>query len=212
MKPKATTLQERMGFRDDELSTPRHDEIMLWLDSMAGELFPYKPREWDDEEIMKLRCNALANLVRHEPQMEKDDAAASVRMKRLMEDPPKYPQHVSGSIKTTWECPVTSDNKFIVGFVDMTVTVHRVLLSWQLRNSSTRSYEWSIYPETENHLIEVKPEIKSLGEVIRQVRTYQVHASGKFYVCCPDDRFESALKSQGIGFIKAELSRTPKPA
>lgn len=32
MQPRAKTIQERFGFQDKELSTPRHDEIMLWLD------------------------------------------------------------------------------------------------------------------------------------------------------------------------------------
>jgi hypothetical protein len=34
----AQTLAERFGFRDPELTTPAHDEIMLWLDEHATEL------------------------------------------------------------------------------------------------------------------------------------------------------------------------------
>jgi len=30
--PKAQTLQQRFGFADKDLTTPKHDEIMLWLD------------------------------------------------------------------------------------------------------------------------------------------------------------------------------------
>ena len=33
MKPKAKTNMERMGFVDHDLTTPRHDEIMKWLDN-----------------------------------------------------------------------------------------------------------------------------------------------------------------------------------
>jgi hypothetical protein len=32
-KPRAKTLQERMGFMENDLSTPGHDAIMLWLDA-----------------------------------------------------------------------------------------------------------------------------------------------------------------------------------
>ncbi len=32
-EPKAQTLLQKMGFRDGDLSTPLHDEIMLWLDA-----------------------------------------------------------------------------------------------------------------------------------------------------------------------------------
>ena len=31
MNPKATTLTERMGFKDPDLTTPEHDKIILWL-------------------------------------------------------------------------------------------------------------------------------------------------------------------------------------
>jgi hypothetical protein len=53
-------------------------------------------------------------------------------------------------------------------------------------------------------MIEVKPEIRSLGEVIRQIRMYESHCpDAKFYICCPDPRFKPALESQGIGFIQS---------
>ena len=31
-KPKANTLQQKMGFFDEDLKMPKHDELMLWLD------------------------------------------------------------------------------------------------------------------------------------------------------------------------------------
>lgn len=39
MEPKAKTIAERFGFRDPELSTPRHDEIMLWLDENIEKIY-----------------------------------------------------------------------------------------------------------------------------------------------------------------------------
>jgi len=32
-KPKAQTMQQKMGFMDSDLGTQKHDEIMLWLDA-----------------------------------------------------------------------------------------------------------------------------------------------------------------------------------
>ena len=47
MKPKAKTLQERMGFMDPDLTTPKHDEILRWLkdniETLAVALLP-EPR------------------------------------------------------------------------------------------------------------------------------------------------------------------------
>jgi hypothetical protein len=51
MKPKAKTMQERLGYVDGELSTPKHDEMLLWLDAnsetIIADLFP---TEWTPAE------------------------------------------------------------------------------------------------------------------------------------------------------------------
>lgn len=38
MEPKAKTIAARFGFQDPELSTPRHDEIMMWLDENLSDV------------------------------------------------------------------------------------------------------------------------------------------------------------------------------
>ena len=54
MKPKAKTKLEQLGFLDEQLSTPKHDEIMLWLDgnieSIVAGLFP---TEWANDDVQK---------------------------------------------------------------------------------------------------------------------------------------------------------------
>jgi len=35
-KTRATTLAARFGFQDHELTTPKHDELMVWLDGAMG--------------------------------------------------------------------------------------------------------------------------------------------------------------------------------
>ena len=51
---------------------------------------------------------------------------------------------------------------------------------------------------------EVKPSIRSIGEVVRQIRMYQEFTKGtKWLVVSPDDRFANTLEEQGIGFLKA---------
>jgi len=37
-KPKAKTLQQRFGFLDDDLTTPKHDEMMIWANDNAKQL------------------------------------------------------------------------------------------------------------------------------------------------------------------------------
>lgn len=55
-KNRAKTLQEKFGFKDDDLKTPAHDAMMLWLDAnieqIVSEIFK---RSWTAEEILKKR-------------------------------------------------------------------------------------------------------------------------------------------------------------
>ena len=37
-KPKAQTLQQKLGFFDEDLKKPKHDEIMIWLDQNIGSI------------------------------------------------------------------------------------------------------------------------------------------------------------------------------
>lgn len=42
--PKAQTLQQRFGFHDKDLMTPKHDEIMIWLDEHITEILSSFPK------------------------------------------------------------------------------------------------------------------------------------------------------------------------
>lgn len=140
--PDSNTLQSKFGFQDEDLKTPKHDEIMLWLD------------------------NHLENII------------------SKLEDGEFYISH------KIWEQPiVTGHNNFTIGFVDMYVIA--------TDKNTLRDL---------GYCFEVKSSIPSLGEVIRQIRMYEQHCQSnpKFVVVSPDNRFEPALKSQGIGFVKYE--------
>jgi hypothetical protein len=44
--PKAKTLIEQMGFRDDDLTTPQHDAIMIWLDENINQIADATKEFW----------------------------------------------------------------------------------------------------------------------------------------------------------------------
>jgi hypothetical protein len=52
--------------------------------------------------------------------------------------------------------------------------------------------------------IEVKTEIPSLGELIRQMRAYQAYLDSfaSYIIVAPDNRHEKILKEQGFYFYK----------
>jgi hypothetical protein len=53
---KATTLQQRFGFSDPELKTPKHDELMIWLDENCQEVYRRLMREENRRERNELHC------------------------------------------------------------------------------------------------------------------------------------------------------------
>lgn len=146
-----------------------------------------------------------------------------------------------GTIKNTWEYPINRGGGFLVGFADMLTEVtfykpglvgadqHYMPKGDYLSIDTNRLVRrgpngfpeatqftptWQRQEQCRELFFEVKPSIRSLGEIIRQIRMYQSSqgASGlngrketetpDWWVVSPDDRFESALKSQGIGFLK----------
>jgi len=55
-KPKAQTLQQKLGFFDDDLRKPKHDELMIWLDSnienIVNDIF-FKAYDPETEDVIK---------------------------------------------------------------------------------------------------------------------------------------------------------------
>lgn len=167
MKPKAQTYQQKLGFFDEDLKKPKHDEIMYWLDSNV-------------ENIMKdLMFKKICTSINRLPTSQIIDT--------------KY------KIDKVWEMPVISKNgynKFIIGYIDF-------YFSFSIPYRSKNLYDEFV----ENDYIlgscfEVKSEIKSAGELIRQINTYREYNKCDFYVVCPDTTHANLLKEQGIHFIE----------
>lgn len=82
------------------------------------------------------------------------------------------------SIKVNIEYPVTRpSSNYVVGFIDL-----------YCRNLSIA--------------IEVKTEIPTAGDLIRQIQLYRKFMSGTWIVVSPDDWCSSILRDQGIFFYK----------
>lgn len=91
------------------------------------------------------------------------------------------------------EVPVYSDHlrKFIVGFLDAVIMFE---------------YKGKYY----KFCIEIKSNIDSFGETLRQINTYKnyVEHRSRFVIICPNDKYISAFKSQDIQLIKYEPSKS----
>ena len=120
-------------------------------------------------------------------------------------------------LKVDWESTITTghDNKYIVGFADMKVMYSLSILDVSNIKEggyygSTSKYkdlpQWQVWDSKGAVFFEVKSAIKSLGELIRQIRMYEEYIGrNRFYVVCPDDKFKETLLSQGIGFVKYKV-------
>ena len=201
MEPKAKTIAARFGFQDPELKTPRHDEIMMWLDenleSVLGGMNIWV-KSATDGSILDVECY-------------REGAAIFWPGVDLGDPPDTGIVRVSSKV---WEFPV-QDGRYIVGFIDMAVKaskscgipyvfgICREFGKWRRTNWEDKNPpKWSTEQLFREVMLEVKPSISSLGEVIRQINMYRTYKPGKYAIVSPDDRFKEQLISQGIDFVK----------
>ncbi len=104
-------------------------------------------------------------------------------------------------VENKWEHQVMHINgnyKMVVGYIDLMVRIQG-----KFYFSDTKEYE----DYTKTVFIEVKTQIPSLGELIRQMRAYEAYQNEynrftEFLIVSPDDRHKAILKEQGFGFYK----------
>lgn len=222
MEAKAKTIQERFGFSDPELTTPKHDEIMICLDENVARLV-------EEGGCGKLELEGwpgkreTVSYYRKSAQDVYERASRNGVMPAwdgLGPVPNPPPARLR---KKTWEYAVGSGQPprvFTVGFIDMVVDYKKPKLTiknieWSHRDDKIVRIldgclpEWDVstyyFPNYDDKPLafEVKPTIRSLGEVIRQIRMYEQHLQAKYFIVSPDDRFAKMLNDQGIGFIQS---------
>lgn len=217
-KPEAQTLQARMGFTDSDLKTPRHDEIMLWLEAnleaVCKGIFaipsPYTIHR-DEAKVAQQRSEITALV--EELRISKGIPFIAWQM------PPPPPVAVAPLLEEViFEQPVMN-NKYTVGFVDLQcvfswgeilkivddrgMSIDRELVRVLLYRDLWTPPIWQAWPRYSRVMaFEVKSSIPSLGEVIRQIRLYEQYLKARYVIVSPDDRWADILARQNIGFIK----------
>lgn len=272
---------------DKDLTTPKHDEMMLWLDEnmeqflLLSNLITYNPR-WMNIADLTHRCQSVmqksldyfarcteggkerskTELERISQQSSKRTAAQQRWEKEARQDlekmaqrdkayielqnwvksfslgpPPTKPPFCECIREIKWEFPITTEKRYIIGFMDMVIVLRysslyiNGLSKWEpginsrefrhlesavncngelnLDRLVTPKWDWGWFQDQSRPCllnIEIKTKIPSLGELLRQIRMYQMHQGGHYVVICPDDRFKEPLASQGITLIKYDPS------
>lgn len=193
-------------FNDPDLATPAHDAIMLWLNANAmaaiEQAFGIQAIFEQGKAAAEKEMSATAF-----PVVAKEDA------KRLLAQPTPPVE-----LKIKWEEPT----RFAGGvrYIDMVIRgvasvpntfITETMRGWdmELRACPPPFMEFTLCMHRLKFALacEVKPAIRSVGELIRQLRQYEhFGVSGelsKVAVVSPDDQFREIIESQGFVFIKA---------
>ena len=174
MKPKASTMQERMGFNDPDLKSPIHDKMVIWLMKNKVSVANYL--------LGNIRFQSGSNDKRCEDMVS--------AMDKTIHDPDPV-------VRT--EKPIMSGD-FIIGFIDVSLANRGAYVSL---DSKTGEVGWTFsgtYPDVN---IEVKPKIESFGETMRQINMYREYERCQYAIFTPDHRFKDAFESQGIKVFKS---------
>lgn len=173
--PKKVQGQFKFGFADSDLKTQKHDEIMIALDEQMPQIVAdlFKGSPLPQERIKEFEEQGCPEELIN--QLKEFKASRK-------------------NIKLTWEYPIINKNKFVIGFADMKMVYTRP-------RPIKREGEWEMQPLVSTKYFEVKSTIKSLGELIRQIRYYQTIIDESFIVVCPEIQYSDQLKRQGLDLI-----------
>lgn len=226
-KNRYTTTEKLWNLDDKTLSTPAHDEMVLWLlnkdnicsilpgtsdflkDTYLRTALKYNSdldQDWNDIWWNLLEDNTLPKSVGTEYEyLQEEYNIGKYLLKR-------HPNELS----TLSEVPITAENGFLVGYSDIVLQlkvpyfitdnlVHYrdkerpVDAGHTICNKRVHNTQVIHKIYFDRLYIEVKPVIKSFGETLRQLNTYKhyLHMS-KLYLFTTDLRFKEAFESQGI--------------
>jgi len=210
-KDRYTTTEKLWKLDDQTLSTPKHDEMVLWLlnkDNVLN-ILP-KPSKIYIEPI-SVDCfkkgqtsisapNLQADLINYKTLPEgynwllSNDDWKLIKLEydsiaHLLLPATKLIGEI-GIIKS--EVPITAKNGFLVGYTDIEI-------NWIDGLEHLEYIQLSNYHPFPKTYIEVKPVIKSFGETLRQLNTYKHYLhTEQLYLFTTDLRFKEAFESQGI--------------
>jgi hypothetical protein len=225
---KAKTYQERMGFKDQDIKTSKHDEICLWLakqsnceivlkDLNISQLFSrsfindgyrYIGWDWEKEEVIRKPDSD------HWAYNERYDEKIFNEIKEYIKNSFKDLQTnmTPTKFQISFEKPIVGRNSFMLGFIDVSIEPENKnyeddYFKFERKFKFNREKYLKIY-------IEVKSSLPSFGEIVREINFYKEHlefekdmygsiiGKGLFIVVAPECNFIEQLKEQGILFYK----------
>lgn len=198
-------VQQQQGFWDAEVTTPGHDDVVLWVDENSDHVmrsaFPeLYGRGWIKEDI----------------EWGVDDhkqAGFMPEVERFMEGMPRDDPRVK---RTTWEWVLREEDRGprhyqrSVGFADLIIEAERPMIyagrDEDRSDQVALSIGWRRIGGHYGVLVEAKSTLPTRGELIRQLRHYGTVFRGPMVVVSPDDSYATLLAAQGFRFVKCPRS------
>jgi len=203
-------MSRKQDFTDPNLKTPAHDAIMIWLHENAASVVD---QVFGIQAMIERANNAVLDAMALDGM-----APVAGKVQELL-----APHEISANC--VWEHPVKFSGRdcYIDMLIDVVarfpyaelnereelVTPSDATYSWQKTLVTKREPVAILRPVEFRLACEVKPVIRSVGELIRQLRQYESYhkpiIDSLVAVVSPDDRFKAIIESQGFAFIKAPI-------
>jgi hypothetical protein len=229
-KDRYSTTEKLWKLDDEQLTTPRHDEIVIDILTNGPsifnkfklptniksyyEIFEYYESSHSEKEknwAFNRRIASCATIPNHELYI-KDDYG-NTKHSFSFENTDALVEVSNGNINSIIptpqilsEVPLSARNGFLVGFLDVLIKTPTVEEThFRIIDVGVGRYKYELCQHVsipENLLgIEVKPNIVSFGQTLRQLNTYREYFKGKLMLCTDDTKFKEAFESQGIQVI-----------
>lgn len=181
----------QIGLWDSEVSLPKHDEICLWVYEHAEEVLRtlrpqlFRP-DWIDADFVHGASSEAISTFR-----SNTERAAPVIVKKALEY--TLTPREEGRGARSWRPPV--------GYGDVLLAYSAPFPEPQYNHrDAITSFE--LAHQTHELLIEVKTELPTLGELLRQLNLYSTAFQGRQAVVASDDRYADILREHGFGFMR----------
>jgi hypothetical protein len=220
MKPKSTTLIEKFGFKDTDLTSPKHDEIIIWLmnqSNLAKVLFQLNIEKATistpicDYVIDSNRCThgkahyaGYCIPIQYTDGMDNLNFCPIEKEYREMLTWPKIilNEELFKSLicKVEAEFPISNSyNNFLLGFIDLKVILTNTfpLGKFNVKINGLGLQDKDISNHI-NYYLEIKTNITSFGETLRQINTYRKYKPGEYVLITPKTPFKEAFEQNGI--------------
>lgn len=199
---RSKTFEQIVGLEDKQLSTPKHDEMVLWLLNIEN-LKTIIPELSNWINLIDEAYDEDYKFIKNEVKRIENGKAHYYNNDRVLKQFKEYLKKSKPVIVINSEVPIKGDDDFIYGYWDIEVLIRAVVRHIRIGIEDVQNVQ--VLNEIPNRIyIEVKPEIDSFGTTLRQLNTYKSLVEGSsdnIYLFTEDLRFKEQFESQGIKII-----------